>query len=135
MPYQSNYDKFPFVPCGDADACAVGWNKIAASLQGAAVACVECYPGVDVKTLEIELASRLKPSKLFRAEDAYKSVEDIRAMLKPLLGDDRVFGQMNSLTLDSWFDKNKLLQLQTKIAEAARNGSVLIVGTGAALLA
>jgi mannose-6-phosphate isomerase class I len=134
MARQSNYDKYPYVPCGAAEKCATGWQSVAQRLQGAGVVCVECYPGVLVEDVERELTPRLLPAKIFRAAEAYKSVADIRSMLRPHLGDDRVFGRMNGLTLEDWFDPELLRTMRNQVAEAAAQGGVLVVGTGATLL-
>ena len=97
MARQSNYDKFPFIPAGQRTECTVGWEAIASQLAGARIVCVECYPGARVEEIEAELTARMRPDAVFCASDAYKSVAEIRAMLAPHLGDDRVFGRMNGL--------------------------------------
>ncbi|MGH9600444.1 MAG: mannose-6-phosphate isomerase, partial [Terracidiphilus sp.] len=100
----SNYDKAPFVPVGVRAECAAGWDAIASRLADARVICVECYPGVGVEQVDAELAKRLRPARVFRAADSYKTPEAVRAMLAPHLGDDRVFGRMNGLEIEDWFD-------------------------------
>jgi mannose-6-phosphate isomerase class I len=134
MARQSNYDKHPWVSSGTTEECVIGWQSIAQRLNAARVVCVECYPGVLVEDVERELTQRLPSAKIFRPSDAYKTVAEVRSMIHPHLGDDRVFGRMNGLTLEDWFDPNLLQDLRAKVAEAAAQGSVLIVGTGATLL-
>ena len=134
MSRRSNYDKFPFVASGTSGECATGWEAIAPLLAGASVVCVECYPGADTIEVAAELARCLQPTTLFLAADAYKSADEIRAMLTPHLGSDRVFGRMNGLTLDDWFDTDASDHMRTNIAAAAARGAVLVVGSGAALL-
>jgi mannose-6-phosphate isomerase class I len=135
MPRHSNYDKYPAVAAGPREECSTGWDAIAAELQTSGVLCVECYPGAFVEQIEQELGSRLKPTKVFRAADCYKSKAELRAMLSPLLTEDRVFGHMNGLTLRDYMDDRACERMKKEIAEAAGSGSVLIIGTGAALLA
>ncbi|HEY5328578.1 MAG TPA: class I mannose-6-phosphate isomerase [Acidobacteriaceae bacterium] len=134
MSRRSNYDKFPFVASGSSDECAAGWDAIAPLLAGAAVVCVECYPGADTIEVAAELARRLQPTTLFLAADAYKPADAIQAMLAPHLGADRVFGRMNGLTLDDWFDTEASDRMRANIVAAAARGAVLVVGSGAALL-
>ncbi len=134
MSRRSNYDKFPFVASGTSGECAVGWDAIAPLLADASVVCVECYPGVDTIEVAAELARRLQPTTLFLAADAYKSADDIQAMVAPHLGADRVFGRMNGLTLDNWFDAEASDRMRANITAAATHGAVLVVGSGAALL-
>ncbi len=135
MARKANYDKFPFVAAGASNECAVGWDAIALQLGGAKVVCVECYPGALVDDLQSELARRLRPDTVICASDAYKDVAEIRAMLATHLGDDRVFGRMNGLTLEDWFDPKALKRMRNEVIAATARGNVLLIGSGAALLA
>ncbi|HZY61391.1 MAG TPA: class I mannose-6-phosphate isomerase [Edaphobacter sp.] len=135
MARKSNYDKSPFIEAGAGSECAVGWDAIAVQLAGKKIVCVECYPGADVDDIATNLVQRLHPNTVIHAAKAYKPAAEIRAMLAPYLGDDRVFGRMNNLTLDAWFDRKVLEQLREEAATAATHGTVLLVGSGAALLA
>src|SRR5690242_7839260 len=135
MARKSNYDKFPFVEAGKSDQCTVGWDAIAAQLAGKKIVCVECYPGANVDEVESNLVQRLRPDSIIRASDGYKPAAEIRAMLAPHLGDDRVFGRMNGLTLEAWFDGKVLNRMREEVAAASSRGTVLLVGSGATLLA
>lgn len=135
MARKANYDKFPFVAAGAGNECAVGWDAIALQLAGAKVVCVECYPGAQVDDLQSELTRRLRPDTVICASDAYKDVAEIRAMLATHLGDDRVFGRMNGLTLEDWFDPKAMKRMRKEVIAATARGSVVVIGSGAALLA
>jgi len=135
MARKSNYDKFPFVAAGQRDECVVGWDAIALQLAGARVVCVECYPGVRMEDLQSALVERLQPGTVLCASDGYKSVAEIRAMLAPHLGEDRVFGRMNGLTLEDWFDPSALKRMSEEVIARAEHGTVLVLGPGASLLA
>ncbi len=135
MARKANYDKFPFIPAGSSNECAVGWDAIALQLAGANVVCVECYPGAQVDDLQSELVKRLCFDAVICASDAYKNAAEIRAMLAVHLGDDRVFGRMNGLTLEDWFDPKALQRMRDDVIEARARGAVLVIGAGAALLA
>ena len=132
---RSNYDKFPVIPAGGPDLCHAGWEDIAAQLDTARVICIECYPGVDVEQIAAEFGPKLQPRKTVRASDAYKSPACLRGMLEPFLGDDPVFGRMNGLTLEDWFDPDRAAQLREEIAALGTSQRILILGTGAHLLA
>jgi mannose-6-phosphate isomerase class I len=134
MARKSNYDKFPFVNAGVSGECAVGWDSIALQLTGAKVVCVECYPGARVEDIQSELVRRLRPDAVTLASDVYKSIAEIHAMLAPYLGDDRVFGRMNELTLEDWFDAKALKRIREEVIAAAARGTVLVIGSGASLL-
>lgn len=135
MARKSNYDKLPVVATGERNSCSVGWDAIASQLADKQLICVECYPGVLVKEVAEELMRRIRPVTLVFAEDAYKPVEAIRAMLATHLGEDRVFGRMNGLSVEDWFETSALRRMQDDVAAARLRGTVLVVGSGAALVA
>ena len=138
MPRQSNYDRFPFVAAGPAEDCSVGWQAIAARLapvlQERRVACIECYPGVFTARLSQELRPHLPLAAIFLADQCLKLPEQLRAMLDPLLGTDRVFGHMSDLTLEEYMDPAKLAAMRIAVEHVARDGPVLVAGTGAWLM-
>lgn len=135
MAHKSNYDKYPFLDGGTSADCVEGWDAIALQLANAKVVCVECYPGARVDDIRFQMAQRLMPDTVINASRGYKSSAEIHAMLTPYLGDDRVFGHMNELTIKDWFRENALDQLREDVIEAAARGTVLLIGSGAALLA
>ena len=132
---RSNYDKFPVISVGGAELCYAGWNAIAAQLHAARVICIECYPGVDVERVEAELVPKLGSRTVFRASSAYKAPDRIREMLHQFLGDDPVFGRMNGLTLEDWFDEAKGARTRSEIALLAQSHPIVVLGSGASLLA
>jgi mannose-6-phosphate isomerase class I len=135
MPRSSNYDKSPFVPVAAGDECAAGWDAIVARLTGARMLCIECYPGAQVEDIAAALKKRLQPSAIFCASQAYKPAAVVRAMLAPYLGDDRVFGRMNGLTIDDWFDTAALDRMRCEVKKASVQGTTVVIGSGASLIA
>jgi mannose-6-phosphate isomerase class I len=97
--------------------------------------CIECYPGAQVEEIATALKKRLQPSAIFCACQAYKPVAAVRAMLAPYLGDDRVFGRMNGLTIDDWFDAAALDRMRCEVKKASAQGTTVVIGSGASLLA
>lgn len=139
MARQSNYDKFPFVLAGPSSACQVGWAAIVQALRamagsGPLILCVECYPGAFVDEIERVLAEGLQPACVIRAESLYKSARQVDCMLADYLGDDPVFGRMNGVVVEDFFDPARLQAAQASIA-AHRDGLLLVIGTGAAMVA
>jgi hypothetical protein len=119
----------------------VGWaaiaRQIAASMSGKnGIVCVECYPGADIEEIENGLVSHLKPRTVVRADSCLKSPIEIETMLAPYLGDDDpVFGRMNGVTLEEFLDPRKTAHVRKSIcASAAADNTILVVGTGAALV-
>lgn len=137
MQRKSNYDKFPTIAVGPAEECSAGWASIAARLRphlNARPIAIECYPGVFTARVLSELRSQFADAAIFSAEACLKSPAELRALLDPLLGDDRVFTRMTDLDLPIYFDASKLADMRRVIEQAAKRGPVLVVGTGATLL-
>jgi mannose-6-phosphate isomerase class I len=99
------------------------------------VLCLECYPGVFVEQLRAGLQSALPLAKIFLSEDCLKPTKELRSMLDPHLGTDRVFGRMNGLLLADYFEQNELDRMRTAVNREAHDGPVIVLGTGASLIA
>ncbi len=140
MAWRSNYDKFPCVAVRASSAkCQMGWPAIIERLRGAvgagrSVLCVEVYPGAFVEEIERALSEGLQPACEIRTRTLFKDAREIDGMLAPFLGDDPVFGRMNSLELEDFFSPARLESARTAV-QSPGEGWVLVVGTGAALVA
>lgn len=140
MARNSNYDKRPCVPVSSSAAeCWVGWRRIIDRLRpltigSRSVLCVECYPGSFEADIRQAIESELAPAQTMYTPDLLKPANAIDGMLSSVLGDDPVFGQMNEIGLESFFDEPKL-QSAREQAAAWQNGLLLVVGVGAALVA
>ncbi len=55
-------------------------------------------------------------------------------MLSPHLSEDRIFGRMNGLTIEDWFNASTLKRMREEIVAARGLGTVLVIGSGAAVL-
>ncbi len=137
MSRHSNYDRFPKVKVRPtARDCQVGWSRILEKLRGAThgVVCVECYPGIREEEVEQALARGLNCTSVISTRNLLRSARDIDAMLAPYLGDDPVFGRMNAITLEDFLDPTKLAAARES-AQRHQGGVLLVIGTGAALVA
>jgi mannose-6-phosphate isomerase class I len=140
MPRKSNYDKFPFVVADTkTNGCSVGWPEIANRLRSAtskkrAVVCVECYPGAHEQQIYEELFRALHPAYALQTESYLKKSDALDQLVAPYLGDDPVFGRMNGLILEDFFDLDAMRQVRAQLAKIT-DGLILIVGAGATLLA
>lgn len=134
------YDKTPFIAVSSSDrGCYSGWDAIGHSLLAPAAGkqrtvCVECYPGVAIDEVRERLEAIFHPSRIFSTEDLLLSAEELNRRMEPLLTDDPVFGVMNTIEIKDYFDPKKLETAQRE-AEEARDGTTLVVGVGAALVA
>ncbi len=137
--YMSRYDKFPVVAVETSEENAdVGWARIARRLQqsvrpGRYVICVECYPGCFERDIEKQFIEKLGPELVLRTADCFQTEREIYATTMRDLGDDPVFGFMNNYELIDLMDRSKLERDRARMAIC--NGLVLVVGTGATLLA
>src|ERR1035438_4235503 len=138
-PYISTYDKYPLVRVSDSrDGCETGWDAIGqrlkASVQpGRFVICVECYPGCFEKEIEKQLVGALKPEIVLRAEECYLPESAIQSLCARDLGDDPVFAFMGKYELSEFLDERELAKQKNRLRQAS--GTVLVIGTGATLLA
>ena len=139
MARHSNYDKFPCVPVSSsASQCWVGWQEIIGRLKPAmfqqrCVICVECYPGVFENQISQTLKEGLRPAETIYTPGLLKPANCIDNMLVDVLSDDPVFGRMNDIELQAFFDEPKLQAARDK-ANGWKSGLLLIVGVGAALV-
>src|SRR5579863_311667 len=110
MRRKTNYDKFPVFTvsrCGSESW--EGWPRILERLKDFAVsdrytASFECYPGVFENALIKTLENGLRPSGLIATSELLKSPSEIELLLSGVLGDDPVFGRMNSIEIEDFFD-------------------------------
>lgn len=136
MKLRSSYDKRPVVKISSSSAdCAVGWAAVLERLRAskARTLCVECYPGAFVEAMEKAIAGAVRPSRVVRTSECMKTPGEVEAMLAPHLGDDPVFGRMNGVEIGDFFDPAKVAAARERIAKG--QGTPLIIGTGASLLA
>ena len=136
---KSNYDKRPVLHVRTKGVSAwQGWEAIGAQLRKAiadkpdAVVCVDCYHGVWESDVLSALTKQLNPSRVFCTAQATLPKEQVNAMLKDHLTDDRVFGIMAHYRIEQFFDMERVAALRQEIALA--HGVRLVFGVGAALL-
>jgi mannose-6-phosphate isomerase class I len=86
------------------------------------------------KTLIGTLEQGLRPWGLIATSDLLKSPSEIEVLVSSALGDDPVFGRMNSLEIEDFFDTGKLAMAREQVKNW-KQGLLVVVGTGASLLA
>ena len=139
------YDKLPFIPVpGFSGEYFTGWPAIARALRDALsgarrTLCVECYPGVFVDDVRRQLTALLHPALVISTEEPMLPAPELDRMFAPLLTDDPVFGVMNRVEIEDFFDQDKLRQARQQITQwksaPDASGIALVIGTGAALVA
>ena len=138
----SKFTKFPYVQIEGNFPVAKGWDEISAQIMGSLshieserkVVAVEYYQGILEEDATLSLISRIEPELVILPKDCMWPEEKIREMVYPDVTDDRIFGHMTSLEIDSFFDPGRVANARKKI-ESVPNGLVLVIGTGASIVA
>ncbi len=138
MSRTSNYDKLPTIQAGDGKDCLKGWDEIGSALlaglpEPGGVICVECYPGAFADRIENSLRRVLASCDVIRTSELLKDPDDIRSVLAPYLGNDPVFGRMNGVEIQDYFDPARIESARRQI-ENNRTQRLLVIGVGASLL-
>lgn len=140
---RSNFDKHPSIQVSKRnDDCIMGWNKIASKIndvvsgkgKGRVVVVIDCYQGVLHHEVETALRRELRYDVFLNSTAAFKTPETIAKMVYPYVTDDQIFGFMTSLTIDEFFDDEKLSAFRKEI-EVTTNGVIVVYGEGAAYAA
>jgi len=109
-------------------------NKIAKINNKKKVIVIECYQGINFNEISNSFINKLSADFIFKASDAYLSVDEIKNKTFADVTDDRIFGFMTRLNIEDYFDKKKLSDVNNKI-NSISEGLIIIYGTGASLLA
>ena len=139
MPRKSNYDKYPYVAITtSASQCWVGWPKIIdrlkpLSAEQRCVLAVECYPGTFEGTIKQALLEGLCPAEVIYTPDLLKPGNCVDRILNGVLGDDPVFGRMNDIGVEAFFEEATLGRARER-AERWRQGLLLVIGVGASVV-
>jgi mannose-6-phosphate isomerase class I len=139
MSRKSNYDKYPCIPVStSAASCWVGWRNIInrlkpSSAESRCTIAVECYPGTFEGSIKDALVEGLRPTEVVYTPDLLKVPNSVDKMLAPVLGDDPVFGHMNGIGLEAFFEEAKLDKARQKVA-SRQQGLLLVVGVGASIV-
>ena len=139
----SNFDKYPYVHVSDApEDCLTGWKNIGDRLnqyvrslaKDRVVIVMDCYHGVSHSEIETAVKKYIDHIAFFKSTDSFLDEDRVRQMVYPDVTDDRIFGFMTRLTLDNFFDNNKLNALRREI-DSVKTGVIVVYGEGAALVA
>ena len=129
-----NYDRFPSTKI--TGTILQGWDAVHTLLvecfKVKKVVAVDFYAGVREEEVAGEL-ELLSPTLFINTRNLMKPQDEIKAMTERFMTDDVVFGYVTNLTLNDYFDAEKLEQARKQVADAT--GRVIIVGSGAAMVA
>lgn len=129
-----NYDRFPSTKI--TGTILQGWDAVHTLLvecfKVKKVVAVDFYAGVREEEVAGEL-ELLSPTLFINTRNLMKPQDEIKAMTERFMTDDVLFGYVTNLTLNDYFDAEKLEQARKQVADAT--GKVIIVGSGAAMVA
>ena len=129
-----NYYRFPSTKI--TGTILQGWDAVHTLLvecfKVKKVVAVDFYAGVREEEVAGEL-ELLSPTLFINTRNLMKPQDEIKAMTERFMTDDVLFGYVTNLTLNDYFDAEKLEQARKQVADAT--GRVIIVGSGAAMVA
>lgn len=129
-----NYDKYPATKINGN--IVPNWSGILSVLEErlneVSVLAVDFYAGVNEEEV-IEQLRKLPAALFINTRDLLKPEESIKEMTERFMTEDVLFGYVTNLELGDYFDTFKLAEAKKQIATAG--GNVIVVGTGAAMLA
>lgn len=137
---RSNFDKYPAIQVSrNNDDCVLGWSNIAAKINEAVAAkaknrivvVIDCYQGVLHTEVEAALRKDLHCDLFVKSTTAFKTEKEVADMVYPDVTDDQIFGFMTKLTIDKFFDQEKIASLRKEI-ESKKAGVIVVYGEGAA---
>ena len=130
---KANYDLFPSTKI--SGTVIQGWENICSLLEEHLKAypalAVDFYTGVYEEEVINEL-HRLSPALFIDTRDLMKPESEIKAMTARFMTDDVLFGYVTNITLNDYFDQDKLKKAREEVI--ATKGKVVFVGSGAAMV-
>ena len=130
---KANYDRFPSTKI--SGTVIQGWENICSLLEEHLKAypalAVDFYTGVYEEEVINEL-HRLSPALFIDTRDLMKPESEIKAMTARFMTADVLFGYVTNITLNDYFDQDKLKKAREEVI--ATKGKVVVVGSGAAMV-
>lgn len=129
-----NYDKFPATKVDGT--IHKGWDAIIEQLKAdiadsvSFIIAVDTYTGVHFNEIENALEQLNGNLLLIDVSILYRPEKEIIGLTERYITDDVLFGYRSSLTIEDYFDKEKVDHARKKIS--AHKGTVVVLGPGAA---
>jgi mannose-6-phosphate isomerase class I len=135
----NRYDKKPSVNIQGGHTCTTGWPGICQWIReemdgrrkSKKLLVLECYPGVLQEELVAAITELLPHASLTLTDHLMHPPAHIREVVHPDVTDDRIFGFMTRLTIEKYFDVDKVDMHRNDLA-AEPDGLHIVLGTGAA---
>jgi mannose-6-phosphate isomerase class I len=94
---------------------------------------IETYQGVIHEELMSNLKAGLKCDRFILASEYILPEEEIKKLVFQDVTNDRIFGFLTRLTMDTFFDPEKVKAIKAEI-ESIKEGTIVIYGNGSSLL-
>ncbi|TLG73960.1 class I mannose-6-phosphate isomerase [Culicoidibacter larvae] len=138
----TTYNHFPTTRVKGDFTTWTGYKEILLALANAAkelhkekpIIAIELYPGARFAELADAIKQYLPDANIIFADNFALSGGEIQEKFSMLITDDRVFGRMAAITIEDYYDKDKL-QLLRQSVDAISSGLTIVFGTGASLAA
>ena len=135
----SRFNLFPAIQVQGDYPVFQGWDSIVSRLnediknsaKTTSIIAVDFYQGVMDNMITSALTSGLNPILVIHSKNLMWPENIIQTLVYPDVTDDRLFGRLTRLTLDDFFDPDKISQAVDNI-RSIKEGIILLVGTGAA---
>ena len=130
---KANYDRFPSTKISGTviQGCENICSLLEEHLKAYPALAVDFYTGVYEEEVINEL-HRLSPALFIDTRDLMKPESEIKAMTARFMTDDVLFGYVTNITLNDYFDQDKLKKAREEVI--ATKGKVVVVGSGAAMV-
>jgi len=116
------------------DAICTKLNQEITNLKGAKkIVVIETYQGVIHEELLNALKNGLHHNRFILAEDSMLAEDEIKKLVFPDVTNDRIFGFITRLTMDAFFDPEKVKAVQAEMEKSGEE-TIVVYGSGAALL-
>ncbi len=134
------FNKYPTVEVRpEHDWCVIGWENICSEIETKInkistpnkTILVECYQGIYLEEFIQVFSKNFPNADIVFTNDFMKSEEEIREFTQSDVTEDRVFGYMTRLTIDPFFNDDKLAIEKERLENSTK--TTIILGTGTSL--
>lgn len=129
----SNYDKKPSIQI--TGSIYVGWDNIIdiikSFLDKKSVIAIDCYVGAYENDIAQNIINRINSNiNIIFTRELFLPESAIKEKTAPFITDDILFGYVSNLTIDDYFDYDKISNIRHLIQQ--NQNPTIIIGTGAA---
>lgn len=132
---KSQYNKYPATLVEDG-VLLKGWGRIIEQITrliNNEIICIECYTGVYYDQL-IEEMKKIPHALFVDTSRLFKSESEILRITECFIKEDILFGYLSNLSLNDYFDKEKIAAARRELKAAQKRGNVILFGHGSSCI-